>query len=257
MKKRTIACLGLCVALMFVMNSQVYATPAITNGLVAEYEFDGNANDTSGHGLNGTVYGVTPTKDRYGHPDSAYRFDNVDDWISLEGSTTSVFTFNSFTISVWFQTDDDKAQPLIESTDGSQWGLTGYGVELGSLEDIQVAYRARYPEKNEMHASPTIDAYWHHIALVRDVSHAEGYLYYDGALAASGDDPDPTFSVTPQSYIRFGKYYYGGITNYFDGNLDDIYFYNRALSGQEIKQLEPFISAMPMLVMTTSKRPGW
>ena len=46
-----------------------------TNGLVGWWGFNGNANDESGNGNNGTVNGPTLTNDRFGNPNSAYDFD--------------------------------------------------------------------------------------------------------------------------------------------------------------------------------------
>ena len=39
----------------------------LNNGLVAYYPFNGNANDASGNGNNGTVNGATLTTDRFGN----------------------------------------------------------------------------------------------------------------------------------------------------------------------------------------------
>lgn len=46
---------------------------------VAYYPFDGNANDESGNGNHGTVYGAKLTADRFGNQDSAYLFDGIID----------------------------------------------------------------------------------------------------------------------------------------------------------------------------------
>src|SRR5213593_1909039 len=46
----------------------------LTNGLVAYYPFNGNANDESGNGNNGSVLGASLAPDRRGNPDSAYYF---------------------------------------------------------------------------------------------------------------------------------------------------------------------------------------
>jgi len=51
------------------------------DGLVAEYLFNGNADDTSGNGFHGVVQGATPAADRLGNPNSACAFDGMDDWI--------------------------------------------------------------------------------------------------------------------------------------------------------------------------------
>ena len=45
-----------------------------TQGLVAWYPFNGNANDSSGNVNNGVIYGVTLTTDRFGYSNSAYLF---------------------------------------------------------------------------------------------------------------------------------------------------------------------------------------
>ena len=44
-----------------------------TNGLVGYWPFNGNANDESGNGNNGTVNGATLTTDRFGNSNSAQR----------------------------------------------------------------------------------------------------------------------------------------------------------------------------------------
>jgi hypothetical protein len=47
----------------------------LKDGLVAHYPFNGNANDESGNGNNGTVNGATLTTDRFGNMNKAYSFD--------------------------------------------------------------------------------------------------------------------------------------------------------------------------------------
>jgi hypothetical protein len=71
-------------ALLVSMSLMASPTMAdITTGLVAQYYFNGNANDTSGNGHNGTVYGATPTTDRFGNPNSAFHFDGIDDYVGV------------------------------------------------------------------------------------------------------------------------------------------------------------------------------
>jgi len=52
-----------------------------SNGLVGYWPFNGNANDESGNGNNGTVNGATLTADRNGVAGNAYNFDGVNDYI--------------------------------------------------------------------------------------------------------------------------------------------------------------------------------
>jgi hypothetical protein len=58
-----------------------------SNGLVGWWPFNGNANDESGNGNNGTVNGATLTIDRFGNANQAYGFDGVDDFIEVINST--------------------------------------------------------------------------------------------------------------------------------------------------------------------------
>lgn len=78
-----------------------YSQSFLTNGLVAYFPFNGNANDASGNGHNGTVYGATLTTNRFGNPNGAYYFDGSSAYITAP-FTNTVFTAD-FTASVWFK----------------------------------------------------------------------------------------------------------------------------------------------------------
>ena len=57
--------------------SGVIAQVNLDSGLVTYYSFNGNANDESVNGNNGTVNGATLTTDRFGNANKAYSFDGV------------------------------------------------------------------------------------------------------------------------------------------------------------------------------------
>ncbi len=62
---------------------------SLTDGLVAHYPFNGNANDASGNGNDGLpANGAHLTTDRTGQGDSAFEFDGVDDFIQVTTSGT-------------------------------------------------------------------------------------------------------------------------------------------------------------------------
>ena len=58
-----------------------------SNGLMGWYPFNGNANDLSGNGNNGTVNGASLSNDRYSNSNSAYGFINNGDRITLNSVT--------------------------------------------------------------------------------------------------------------------------------------------------------------------------
>ena len=70
-----------------------------TDGLVAYYPFNGNANDASGNGNDGTVNGATLTTDRNNNYDNAYVFDNSNIEIPLQFYSNG---WNDYTINLWF-----------------------------------------------------------------------------------------------------------------------------------------------------------
>lgn len=215
------------------------ATPTPLPGLVAYWSFDNcDATDDSGNGYDGRIYGDPACVAGVKH--QSFRLDGVDDWISLEDHPPESFGFDDFSISVWFRTQYDERQHLIQSTDGSTWGLTGYSIKIRNLGDIEAGYRAAYPHKCEMHTHQTLNpSSWHHIVMVRNTDQGKGFLYLDGSLVADCEDPDPTLSVVPQSYLRigYGIYIPGNYEKYFDGALDQIRIFDRALSASEVQAL--------------------
>ena len=84
------------------LTSNFNAQP--TDGLVAYYPFNGNANDESGTGNNGTVNGATLTTDPWGNNNSAYEFDGSDDYVQING-ISSVISASVGSISLWAKTD--------------------------------------------------------------------------------------------------------------------------------------------------------
>src|SRR5450759_2959986 len=58
------------------------AQTSLTNGLIAYYPFNGNANDESGYGNDAVVTGATLTENRFGEANRAYHFNGSGDRIS-------------------------------------------------------------------------------------------------------------------------------------------------------------------------------
>ena len=91
---------SLIAALLLAASSAFAQVPSYvpTNGLVGWWPFNGNANDESGNGNNGTVNGASLTIDRFGNNNSAFYFNGINNYISLaqpffQGST-SVASFS-------------------------------------------------------------------------------------------------------------------------------------------------------------------
>ena len=91
--------------LPFVGFGQSLPNYVSANGLVAYYPFNGNADDESGNGNNGTVNGAILADDRFGNPNSAYEFNGTSNNIEI---TAQFYNngWNDYSVSLWFLTNN-------------------------------------------------------------------------------------------------------------------------------------------------------
>jgi len=199
----------------------------LDDGLVAHYPFNGNANDESGNGNDGTVNGATLTEDRFGNADSAYDFDGQDDNIeivsgpNLQGSSQT-------SLLAWFKSDPSKGtgnSRIIEIGGGPSNG-TALVLPTGAIAWIH-ADGARKGQISSSGGTPNDDE-WHFLAFTYDGSTTK--LYMDGLLNSS-DSASGVIDSPPVASIGFYE------SHVFGGVIDDIRVYNRALSECEIKSL--------------------
>ena len=211
-----------------------------TTGLVAWYPFTGNANDSSGNGHNGTNYGATLTTDRNGNTNRAYSFDGVSNYMSVPNIAQSGNSARSFVC--WVQiTDSSNEQCIISSGYPSPYntfnlvynyhssvGVT-YNVGLGVMGFVPGDY---YPITGTTGMAIS-NGQWHQAVVTYDGAGALK-LYVDGIL--NNSTIGMTYTTTAQNNF-FGKSNHVGAEGYYDGKLDDIAIYNRALTATEITQI--------------------
>jgi len=87
--------------IVIIVTSNSLQSQIPINGLVGYWPFSGNANDSSGNNLNGTVNGAVLTVDRFGNSSSAFNFDGIDDYILVNDDDLLSFPNNEFTFSFW------------------------------------------------------------------------------------------------------------------------------------------------------------
>lgn len=76
----------------------------LSEGLILYYPFDGNANDESGNGENGTIYGPSLTYDRFGNENSAYEFNGTSDYIAITKHYQDGDSIEKCTFVGWYKT---------------------------------------------------------------------------------------------------------------------------------------------------------
>jgi hypothetical protein len=204
-----------------------------TTGLVGWWPFNGNANDESGNGNNGTVNGATLTSDRNGVANKAYSFDGVNDYIQAFnplGNLTSDFTISSFAnISTW-----QGGLFLHVGIDQNSFPRDGFGYGYGGAQAIlsgqnyigllsNVSWYQSGFQFNNLSS-------WYNVVVTRSSNTLKYFV--DGILVGN----NTISSIEPPSNALFfgsGAELYAN----FNGKLDDIGIWNRALTQQEITAL--------------------
>jgi hypothetical protein len=204
---------------------------SLAQGLVGYWPFCGNANDESGNNNHGTVNGATLTTDRFGNAGSAYGFDGNNDGILINNSNTS----GDFSFTSWMNPEEINGRHTISSTlittqnFPNGWELVLDSTASGDslvIGNGSIGKYAKVVEKNK----------WVNTALVYYSSEQTMKFYVNGILIQE----QPNFILNNQSLkvgIGFRSNYPNTPNNYFNGSLDDIAIWNRALTPQEIQQV--------------------
>ena len=220
-----------------------------TNGLVGWWPFNGNANDESGNNNNGTVNGATLTSDRFGNANKAYSFDGVNDFIDC-GLVPNLGNYPQFlTQSAWILATSDQSNyckmPVISkrNTGSNSWATLGAGGNgtIGVPWNNQAYFFVNAPNygngiTNALFSNNvTNNNSWHMITGVKNGNKYK--LYFDNVLQDSIIDNYSPLGSTDN--MLFGHESIWGFTceQWYNGKLDDIGIWNRALTQQEITDL--------------------
>ncbi|MCD6065969.1 MAG: 5-Nucleotidase domain protein [Bacteroidetes bacterium] len=208
-------------------------------GLMAYYPFDGNAMDGSGNGHNGTVNGATLVADRFGNANKAYSFDGTNDNIVIPHHTDIDMLYDDFSICFWIKTASGNTDATIlsksDAGDGYQFFSDNPSPLYCNTAGQLSFYTAASPTQDACANSAIADDYsnWYFITGVHDYAGNNTYLYVNGVLQT--DVGQRAGSLNTSVDLCFGSYP-GGIS-FFNGLLDDIRIYKRALSGCEVNLL--------------------
>jgi formylglycine-generating enzyme required for sulfatase activity len=202
---------------------------------VAFWPFDGDANDASGNGHDGTVHGATLCEDRCLVRDSAYCFDGEDDYIQVADAPLLDID-SDMTISAWVEPSE---------FDGNFFILWKHHYVISHVND---AYGLRITATDEVafHFGPnsheTTSGYglqrghWTHVAVTFDDATDELIFYKNGQFHQRVSTSRSINTNNSPLFIQ-GFYHHESGWNCFPGTVDELRIYDRALSACEIHEL--------------------
>ncbi len=226
-----------------------------TAGMLAHFKMDGSITNLGSATVTGTAVGTSYTTNNAGAANKAIQLaGNLNSYIDFVDNGNLDFTgTNNFTISFAFFFNGTSTGGLIDNC----LNYGGWGVWLWST--VSGVWNIQFNYKNNSVGSAAATNFtinkWHHVAAVRNNGTIS--VYIDGLfrLSATEGTVAPTYPIN----MTAGAMTYGSFTppryNPFNGKLDEIRIYNRALSAAEMAVLTSFALPLQLGDFTASKKP--
>jgi len=208
-------------------------------GLIAQYLFNGNADDASGFGHHGTIYGgATFSDDRSGNPNGAINLDGIDDYVVLPDE-------RFFDLTTWSMIIIAKVADYTKTTSAISKGTGNYGnytldiVQQDAPSPVNVGkfgYAQLYGAGGNWSHLATIDPVplnqFFHVAITFSADSFKSYL--NGVPEWSV--PSPPSPILNDANVTIGSLRWAPYS-YFKGVIDEIRIYNRVLTASEIEAI--------------------
>jgi hypothetical protein len=213
-----------------------------TNGLVGWWPFNGNANDESGNGNNGTVNGATLSTDRFGQPSKAYSFDGVDDYIDILNNS-SFDNLNEITISSWIYINAwcspnvngvEFFPMIIQYSTSPQPSYGKFGIQLTKSNLNYFYFNSKNYDFSQGNPNFWSSNQW--VQIVVTAENGFGNWYVNGINVCNTAGASFGTSLNGLN-LMFGRQSPDLNSLFANGKIDDIGIWNRALTACEIADL--------------------
>ena len=233
-------------------------TPDITTGLVGHWTFDEGsgttAGDSSGSGNDGILTGDPAwTTGQIG--DYALDFDGVDDYV--ETPIIDIRPWAGITISAWvnWQSIVNNEHTIISNHNPNDPGFKlqlepdcGNCVEAWIITSLDTSTGAEFTDLT------LVDDTWYHVAMTYDLATMKAYLNGQASsITPTGTGMDDSAVV---ALTNIGRNVYA-TGDYFDGLIDDVRVYNRALTQADITELYNYTGGPPPPTCTSFTYSEW
>jgi len=197
----------------------------LNSSLLAHYPFDGNTNSTAGvSGYDLTNYSTTLTTDHYGNANSAYYFNGSNYMAGSFGATG----YTGMTVSAWINTTYNSNYETIWST---PWSV-GYVGRFSASHFMTAFDGASGNNASTDETTVSVENGWTFVTATNDGSTTS--LYVNGVLNHSYSES--LVSTAGNGHIQIGNTL-SSTDVVFNGTIDEVRVYTRALSAKEILAL--------------------
>ncbi|WP_052561165.1 FG-GAP-like repeat-containing protein [Candidatus Brocadia sinica] len=216
----------------------------INDSMVAHYPFDEGAGaiatDASGNGNDGAVNGAAWTTGKSGN---GLSFDGINDYVSI-----SRMNHEEISIAAWFYKNANDATGVDAIFGGYGWNPSlqlreGFDVRFyktapDTLQFILVTQDGSGNKTQKTAIKDLVNSVggWYHVVGTYNKATGKQMLYVNGQLANTRTHPagNTVVPLTLYSNMRIG---HTGFNGYFNGTIDDVRIYKRALTDQEVQDL--------------------
>ncbi|MDD4027401.1 MAG: LamG domain-containing protein, partial [Candidatus Shapirobacteria bacterium] len=218
------------------LGVQSNTSPNLKSSLIAHYKFDegsGTTTNDSSENKNNLTFGVgnsSPVWSTNSKTNKALSFNGLTTYIE-NNSNNDVFNLvNNLTVSAWVNPS---------SFSGSSKYIFGhyyqYGIYLTSSGTYEAILRGNDGTYYYPTSSKTLNLNeWQYLTL--SFNEGEASLFINGKFINSSTIPTTTLYNISTDLITIGSYFNGSRSNNFNGLIDEVKIYNRALTPEEIKQ---------------------
>ncbi len=244
-----------------------HGTAQLTNGLLVNYNFSNNYEDSTPNNFDGTAFGTAFTEDRFGNANAALFFDGTDDFVEFPNDDILRPQF-PFSVSLWINSES-----LHDPSNTAAYGIFDncfvpdnyHGPWLSFANNANKLLDTSYGDGSgctSVSCRRTTTAtcslrenIWIHIVAVWE-SETLTKIYINSELQPSTTSGTGSLNM---AYIDapgvLGKSdsnnVPGTLENHYHGAIDDFYMWNRVLTEEEIAELYDF-NAAPIIEFTAS-----
>jgi hypothetical protein len=216
-----------------------------SEGLLAYFPFDGHAYDESGNGHQGKIYGAVSVTDRKNNAGKALYFNGNSDYVLVKPAIINKNT--SFTICTWIKAEifknpnmgliwerAENATDFCGNYSSGNWAIEMYSDkvchDIATLDNNGNCNWTRFFCEEKL-----IPGKWYFITSVYDKDNRSFKLYLNARLVSS-KTVNQNLQVWEGAVTRIGRNC-NQAPQSWQGCIDDIRIYNRALYENEIQQL--------------------